>query len=70
MSQATSPRPVSLSARIARFLRFRILTLLIIVSLICGWLAWTFHREPITPANALQLRSLHEISSPGIFKLV
>jgi WD40 repeat protein len=54
----------------SRLLRFRLLTMFVAMSLIAGWLAWKFHREPITPTNVTKLRRLGEIPNDDIFKLV
>jgi WD40 repeat protein len=56
--------------RIARLFRFRLATFFIVVGVLCGWLAWTFHREPLSPENVRQLRVLQTIPCEGIFKLV
>jgi WD40 repeat protein len=68
---AMAPAPTR-SARFSllRLFRFRLLTLLIVVTLIAVWLAWRFHREPISAANVAQLQRLSEIKAPAIFKLV
>jgi WD40 repeat protein len=69
MATAPAPtRPVRFS--LLRLFRFRLLTLLIVVTLIAVWLAWRFHREPISAANVAQLQRLSEIEAPAIFKLV
>lgn len=69
MTTDSSHRRSGFRGRVARLFRFRLLTLLIFVTLICGWLAWRFHREPISPENVSQLRALNEIPTPNIFKL-
>ena len=60
----------SLLRRGTRLLRFRLATLLIVITVIAGFLAWKFHREPISAANVTQLSQLSEIPCPSIFKLV
>jgi WD40 repeat protein len=74
VSDETAPRASSLAttflARLARLFRFRLLTLFIGMSLIAGWLAWTFHREPISALNVRKLQQLREIPLPDVYKLV
>jgi hypothetical protein len=70
MSQSNSPQSVSIPLRIARLFRFRLLTLFVAMSLIAGWLAWKFHREPISPQNIGQVRKLSEIHCSEIYKLI
>src|SRR5688500_17333267 len=53
-----------------RLFRFRLLTLLVVITLIAVWLAWQFHRVPISAANVSQLRYLSDIDAPAIYKLV
>jgi len=59
-----------LVSHIARLFRFRLLTLFIVISLIAAWLAWRFHREPISLENVAQVRKLSEIPSPEIYKVI
>ena len=70
MAQSDSSRPPSLLRRVSRLFRFRLLTLLVAVTLISVWLAWKFHREPISPENVSQLQKLSEIPCPEAFRLV
>ena len=70
MTQAISSQAPSAVRRLAHFFRFRLLTLFLAVTLIASWLAWTFHREPISQRNANQLRKLNEIPYDDIYKLV
>jgi WD40 repeat protein len=65
-----APPPTSILRRIARLFRFRLLTLLAAITLISVWLAWKFHREPISPENVGQLQKLSEIPCPEVFRLV
>ena len=67
-----TPPAATRSARFSllRLFRFRLLTLLVLVTLVAVWLAWRFHREPISSANVSQLQRLSEIEAPAIFKLV
>src|SRR5687767_10713197 len=69
MATTTAPaRSARFSLR--RLFRFRLLTLLIVVTVVAVWLAWRFHREPISAANVSRLQRLSEIEAPAIFKLV
>jgi WD40 repeat protein len=70
MAQSLAPRPPSVLRRVTRLFRFRLLTLLVAITLISVWLAWRFHREPISPENAGQLQRLSEIPCPEAFRLV
>jgi len=65
---AASP-PTSILRRVLRLFRFRLLTLLAAITLISIWLAWKFHREPISPDNVSQLRKLSEIPCPEIYRM-
>lgn len=69
MTSSRTPR-WSILRHAARLFRFRLMTLLVVMALISGWLAWKFHREPISASNVGQLRRLDEIPCPDIFKLV
>jgi WD40 repeat protein len=60
--------PVLQSA--AHLFRFRLMTLLVVMAMICAWLAWKFHREPISASNVARVQKLDEIPCPDIFKLV
>jgi WD40 repeat protein len=70
MNQFASPPAASLLRRVVQLFRFRLLTLFVALSVIAGWLAWKFHREPISPQNVNQVRELSEFACPDIFKLV
>ncbi len=58
-----------LALAIRRVFRFRLLTLFIALTLISAWLAYTFHRQPISPVNVTELAQLSEIPR-DIFKIV
>src|SRR5437773_9074577 len=60
-------RPVALA--LSRLFRFRLLTLFAVITLIAVWLAYRFHREPISLANITQLQQLSEIPR-DILKIV
>src|SRR5262245_39826648 len=66
---ADAASKTGLLSRFMRLFRFRLLTLLIAMSLIAAWLAYTFHREPISRDNLVELRALQEIPR-DIFKVV
>jgi WD40 repeat protein len=59
----------ALPSRLARLFRFRLLTVLVIVTVICAWLAYNFHREPISQRNVAYLRQVSEMPR-DIFKVV
>jgi WD40 repeat protein len=63
-----APRP-GWHSRLLRLFRFRLVTLLIAVSVFAMWLAYEFQREPISPQNVAALRPLKEIPR-DIFKVV
>jgi WD40 repeat protein len=70
MSQPTSPKPASIFSRVAPIFRFRLTTLFAAITVLSVWLAWRFHREPISLANVDRIERLNEIPCPEIFKLV
>jgi WD40 repeat protein len=49
--------------------RFRLLTVFVVVTVIAAWLAYAFHREPISPQNVAYLRQVNEMPR-DIFKVV
>lgn len=70
MAQPSTFAKSPIVGRVARLFRFRLLTLLIAITLISVWLAWKFHREPISPENVGRLQKLSEIPCPEAFRLV
>jgi len=51
-----------------RLFRFRLLTLFAVLTIISAWLAYRFHREPISPVNLTKIQQLSEIPR-DVFKI-
>src|SRR6478609_2477145 len=66
MSGLHLPRQV---LALRRLFRFRLLTLFAMLTVVSAWLAYRFHREPISPANLNKLQQLNEIPR-DVFKIV
>jgi WD40 repeat protein len=70
MSHPTSSTPKPMWRRLTQLFRFRLTTLFVAITLLAAWLAWRFHREPISLENVSQISRINEIPCPDIYQLV